>query len=82
MAFEKYMTWNFNGELRICASENQSSLTNILVPKKRQPTVPRQSLAKVSELLEVCGESGPVLVPKERYHQYQTKEAEDHYCEC
>lgn len=47
-----------------------------------QPTVPRQSLAKVSELLEVCGESDPVLVPKERYHQYQTKEAEEHYCEC
>ena len=47
-----------------------------------QPTVPHQSLAKVSELLEVCGESGPVLVPKERYHQYQTKKADEHYCEC
>lgn len=47
-----------------------------------QPTVPRQSLAEVSELLEVCGESGPVLVPKERHHQYQTKQGEKHSCEC
>ena len=67
--FEKYITESFNRELHICASE-------------MQPTVPHQSLAKVSELLEVCDESGLVLVPKEHYHQYQTKKTDEHYCEC
>lgn len=47
-----------------------------------QLTVPRQSLAKVSELLEVYGENGPVLVPKERYHQCRTKDAQEHYFDC
>ena len=60
----------------------KTGLAKILVPKREQLTVPHQSRAKVSELLEVCGESGPVLVPKERYHQYQTKEEKQCYCEC
>lgn len=61
---------------------NLNLKNNILVVKKMRLTVPRQSLAKVSELLEVYGESGPVLVPKARYHQYRTKDAQEHYFDC